>query len=94
MADATEILVKSDPSTTQTRGDWVVQVGRGRGGRVISRHRLKSAAVRAGRREGRKRADNSGGAILKVQNREGQWSTESTYGNAEPRRRGLFGLFG
>lgn len=84
---ATEILVESDPSTTQTKGDWIVKVGAGRGGKNISRHRQKSEAVKRARREGRKRKDR--GAILKVQKSSGQWNTEATYGDVD--EDGFFG---
>lgn len=86
-----EVLVKSDPSTTQSKGDWIVKVGRGRGGTIVSRHRQKSKAIARGRREGRKR-DDSEGAVLKVQNKRGRWKTEARYGGAQEEG-GLLGLF-
>lgn len=90
-----EIQVKSDPSTTQPKGDWVVKVGSGRGGSIVSRHRKKSAAVKRGRREGRKRKDQGDGAVLKVQNKSGRWKTEARYGKARQRSGGLLGdVFG
>lgn len=92
MADPVEILVKNDPKATQQKGDWTVKIGRGRGGKNVSSHRSKASAVQRGRREGRKRSDNSGGAILKVQNSRGRWRTEAKYGDAQ-QRRGIFGLF-
>lgn len=85
----TEILVMSDPQPTQTRGDWLLKIGRGQGGKNVSRHRHKDEAIKAGRREGRKRKDR--GAVLKIQNQKGQWSTEATYGDVDDEG-GLFGL--
>lgn len=79
---ATEILVESDPSTTQTKGDWIVRIGAGQGGTINSRHRQKSRAVEVARRLGRAREDR--GAILKVQNKRGEWTTEATYGDVDP----------
>lgn len=92
MADPVEVIVKSDPSPTQTRGDWLVKVGAGRGGKNISRHRQKSEAVKRGRREGRKRKDRDGGAVLKVQDADGTIRTEARYGDVD--HGGLFGLLG
>lgn len=80
MAKPTEVQVKSDPSATQTKGDWIVKIGSGQGGKVHSRHRLKSAAIKEAREQGRVRKDNSGGAILRVQNKRGHWKTEAKYG--------------
>lgn len=73
MARATTIKVVA----TSAPADWKVQVGR----RTVSHHDLKSAAMKRARREGRKRSDQPGGAILKVQNRHGQWmGVEARYG--------------
>lgn len=88
MADPVQILVKSDPSPTQSQGDWIVKIGAGRGGRIETRHRQKSVALQKARREGRKRADKGAGAILKVQTKDGRWSTEARYGRARKRRVG------
>lgn len=84
---ATEILVESNPSTTQTKGDWIVRIGAGQGGKILSRHRQKSSAVSRARQAGRARKDR--GAILKVQNKRGQWKTEATYGDVD--EGGFFG---
>lgn len=80
MPSPTEVQVKSDPSPTQSKGDWIVKIGRGQGGSVHSRHRLKSAAIKEARQQGRKRKDQDGGAILRVQNQKGHWKTEAEYG--------------
>lgn len=93
MADAVEVFVKPEAKAGQKTGDWIVKVGRGRGGKNISRHRQKEVAVRRGRTEGKNRKDRPGGALLKVQNTDGGIRTEASYGNASARR-GLFGLFG
>lgn len=91
MAEFTEVFVKSDPSPTQTKGDWIVKVGAGRGGKIISRHRQKSEAMKRARREGRKRKDR--GAVLKVQTKDGRIHTEAKYGKAQDGSGGLFGIF-
>lgn len=69
------IYVKIDGKSGQRSGDWVVQNGAGRGGRVISRHRTKSAAVSKARSEARKRGTN-----YRVQNTSGQWQQQTGYG--------------
>lgn len=93
MADPVEIFVEDDPKSTQTKGDWTVRVGKGRGGKIISSHRDKQAAIKRGRREGRKRADRSGGAVLKVERASGRGrpKVEARYGDAQESRSGLFG---
>lgn len=92
MAKPTTVLVLSDPQPGQTRGDWLVKVGTGRGGKNISRHRRKDEAVKRGRREGRKRKKGAG-AVLKVQNQRGHLHTEATYGGAKKKGGWLFGRF-
>lgn len=72
MASPTTIKVVA----TSAPGDWKVMIGR----RNHSHHNLKKAAMKEARKEGRKRADQPGGAILKSQNRHGHWKTEATYG--------------
>lgn len=96
MADPTEVHVTIDPKPTQQKGDWTVVVGRpgSRGSKHISSHREKDAAVKRARREGRKRADHSGGAVLKVHKRgRGRPRVEARYGAAQDRGMGerLFG---
>lgn len=70
------IIVKIDTRAGQRQGDWVVKNGAGRGGTIVSRHRLKRVAVSRGRVEARKR-----GAVLKVQLAQtGQFRTVANYG--------------
>lgn len=92
MADPVEIFVLSRPSPTQSKGDWVVKVGAGRGGTIVSRHRKKSMALKRARREGRKR-DGSPGSVLKVQSKDGRIRTESRYGKARSDSGRFLGLF-
>lgn len=72
MANATEpvrmaIQVEIDKQSGQGRGDWLVR--NGPGGQILSRHRLKSAAVKAARKEARKR-----GTDIRAQKQDGTWS--------------------
>lgn len=91
MADPTEIIVKVDPKATQQQGDWTVKVGAGRGGTNVSSHRQKTAAVKRGRREGRSRRNQAGGAVLKVQDSNGRLHTEASYGDASGSGGGILG---
>lgn len=94
MATATEIIVKQDPAPTQQKGDWIVKVGAGQGGRIVSRHRQKTRALKRGRREGRKRKDQRGGAVLKEQvHTTGRIKTIASYGDVKERNRGILGRF-
>lgn len=106
MAEPVGIFVESDPRH-ETKGDWRVRVGGtrsdARGGKFVSSHRLKRKAVERGRREGRKRSDRSGGAVLYVQGRGegfrgGRFRREATYddtGEGGGSGGGFFGnLFG
>lgn len=68
------VFVTSRPQSGQRKGDWAVKVGAGRGGRIVSSHRTKSAAMSAGRAEARKRGD-----VLKAQTTRGQWQTVTSY---------------
>lgn len=85
MPDPVEVFVLNDPAPTQTKGDWIVKVGAGRGGKKISRHQQKTVAEKRARREGRKRKDQPGGAVLKIQDKGGRIHTESHYGDAQDR---------
>jgi hypothetical protein len=67
------ILVEIDSQAGQRTGDWIVR--NGSRGRILSRHRTKSAAVSQGRTEARKRGTN-----LKIQGTDGQWSQGPSYG--------------
>jgi len=61
--------------TPEKRYDWQVQVGTGRGSRILSRHRQKQQAVQTGRQEARKR-----GEVLKKQMAQtGQWRTVTSF---------------
>jgi len=84
-----EVFVKRDPSPTQSKGDWIVKVGRGRGGRNVSRHRQKSQAIQRARRAGRTRSEQ--GATLYVQDASGQPKKEAEYGDGHGGSSGLFG---
>lgn len=69
------IIVKIDARAGQRDGDWVVKNGAGRGGTILSRHRLKAQARQRGRREARKRK-----TTLKVQMAQtGQFRTVASY---------------
>lgn len=57
------------------RYNWVVRVGRGRGGAIKSRHRKKQRAKSRGREIARKRGD-----LLKEQMQAGYWRTVTSYG--------------
>lgn len=76
--NAVDVLVKRDPLPGQVKGDWLVKVGKGRGGKNISRHRQKSAAMKQARQEGRKRKEQ--GAKLWVEDRSGRATIKATYG--------------
>lgn len=52
------------------RYNWIVRVGRGRGSRILSRHRLKRRALTIGREEAAKR-----GVGLREQMESGIWRT-------------------
>ncbi len=65
------IVVKSDPTSGQRTGDWVVATS---GGQTISRHRLKNQAKQKARSEARKR-----GTDVHIQNTKGQWSQGPSY---------------
>ena len=67
------ILVEINKKSGQVTGDWIVR--NGSGGRIISRHRTKSAAVKRARREARKR-----GTSFRVQDTQGRWSQGPGYG--------------
>jgi hypothetical protein len=54
--------------------NWRVQVGKGRGARVKSRHRLKRRAKEKGRQVARSRGD-----VLKEQMQYGAWQTVRSY---------------
>lgn len=60
------ILVEIDSGAGQRGGDWIVR--NGAGGEILSRHRKKSAAMRAARREARQRDTD-----IREQKRNGQW---------------------
>lgn len=94
MPDPVEIIVENDPKPTQNKGDWTLRIGRGQGGKIVSSHRSKASAIRAGRVEGRKRDDTSRGAVLLVQNASGRGreKVEGRYGKAKEANVG--GLFG
>lgn len=56
------------------RYNWRVKVGKGRGGRIKSRHRLKRRALARGKQLARDRGD-----VLKEQMDWGGWRTVGTY---------------
>lgn len=57
-----------------SRYNWRVQVGTGRGSRVLSKHRLKRQAQQSGRTEAAKR-----NTVLKEQMEWGGWKTLASY---------------
>jgi len=56
------------------RYNWRVQVGRGRGARIKSRHRLKRRAKQKARKLAQQRGDT-----LKEQMQAGYWQTVASY---------------
>jgi len=56
------------------RYNWRVQVGKGRGGRVKSRHRLKRRAKAKGKEIAKRRSET-----LKEQMQAGYWQTVRSY---------------
>lgn len=80
MAKFTEVIVEPDPQPTQPAGDWVVRIGRG--GKKVSHHRLKTSAVKRGRREGRKRSERGAKLIVKPKRGGGRGKIVARYGPA------------
>lgn len=67
------ILVEINKKSGQRRGDWIVR--NGSGGKILSRHRTKSAATKRARTEARKRNTS-----FRVQDTKGRWSQGPGYG--------------
>jgi len=66
----TVYIVKNDSGRYQ----WRVQVGKGRGARIKSRHKLKRRAKQKGRDLAKERGD-----VLKEQMYAGYWQTVGSY---------------
>lgn len=64
------VTVKSDPTSGQRRGDWVVEAN----GRQVSRHRTKSAAKSKAKQYARARDGQ-----VRIQNTSGTWSQGPSY---------------
>jgi len=67
----TVYVIKLDDTS---RYNWRVQVGKGRGGIIKSRHRLKRRALKKGRSIAKQR-----GEVLKEQMQWGGWRTVGSY---------------
>lgn len=90
-----EVFVLRDPAPTQTRGDWIVKRGRGRGGSILHRKQEKKDAIRLARRAARvsARKGNGQGVTLYVQNASGRRRKESEYNGGHGGGSGDFKLF-